>query len=304
MLALNLNTLDVVVTPMTAQEVVAMVTEPIPASASAEPIVIANLNLHGLFLAATDPAFATFCRRADRLIIDGWPLWAFARLVAGLKLTSRHRVGSSDWLSYLFQIDPRMKVVAIGGTAESARRAAERVDEQCNRLRWYAFDGYETRPHCENSAAASSLDAVLEPGCLVLVGMGMPIQELWIENNRAQLSGCYVANVGGCIDYLSGEQPLAPRWIGALGLEWAYRLINNPRRLAHRYLIEPFELVAILLYSSISGRPLPSQQVPGETETPFQSTVDSAKSCDSSVALTEADEAARKQSVARVEELP
>ncbi|WP_258072339.1 WecB/TagA/CpsF family glycosyltransferase [Rathayibacter sp. AY1E9] len=68
---------------------------------------------------------------------------------------------------------------------------------------------------------------------------------------------------GGCLDYIAGTQALAPRWMGALGVEWLFRLARDPRRLAARYLLEPLQLLRIVL----SGRSS-AKRTPGPCDSP------------------------------------
>ncbi|WP_219813756.1 MULTISPECIES: WecB/TagA/CpsF family glycosyltransferase [unclassified Rathayibacter] len=68
---------------------------------------------------------------------------------------------------------------------------------------------------------------------------------------------------GGCLDYIAGTQALAPRWMGALGVEWLFRLARDPRRLAARYLLEPLQLLRIVL----SGRSR-AKRTPGPCDSP------------------------------------
>ena len=70
--------------------------------------------------------------------------------------------------------------------------------------------------------------------------MGMPRQEHWIFENSADVGAGAICNVGGLMDYIAGETPTPPRWMGRFGLEWLFRLASNPKRLWRRYLIEPW----------------------------------------------------------------
>jgi N-acetylglucosaminyldiphosphoundecaprenol N-acetyl-beta-D-mannosaminyltransferase len=72
---------------------------------------------------------------------------------------------------------------------------------------------------------------------LVLVAFGAPRQELWVRRNLAKLGAKVVIGVGGLLDFYSGRIPRAPRWIRKLGMEWCYRLIQEPKRLWRRYLV-------------------------------------------------------------------
>ena len=72
---------------------------------------------------------------------------------------------------------------------------------------------------------------------LVLVALGAPRQELWIRRCLGKLGAKVVIGVGGLLDFYSGRIPRAPRWIRKLGMEWCYRLYQEPRRLWRRYLV-------------------------------------------------------------------
>jgi exopolysaccharide biosynthesis WecB/TagA/CpsF family protein len=76
--------------------------------------------------------------------------------------------------------------------------------------------------------------------------MGVPLQELWIARNRHRLSAAVVIGVGGLFDYYSGRIPRAPLAVRKVGMEWAWRLAMEPRRLARRYLVGNLEFVARL----------------------------------------------------------
>ncbi|HEY0053078.1 MAG TPA: WecB/TagA/CpsF family glycosyltransferase, partial [Caulobacteraceae bacterium] len=78
---------------------------------------------------------------------------------------------------------------------------------------------------------------------VLMVGMGMPRQELWILDHFEALPDCVILPVGAAFDYEAGVQAAAPRWMGRLGLEWLFRLAHDPKRLFVRYCVEPWTLV-------------------------------------------------------------
>ena len=81
---------------------------------------------------------------------------------------------------------------------------------------------------------------------LVFIGLGCPKQERFMAEHKGRIPGVQLG-VGAAFDFLAGAVPQAPRWIQNCGLEWAYRLIQEPRRLAGRYLkTNPIYVVAIL----------------------------------------------------------
>ena len=87
---------------------------------------------------------------------------------------------------------------------------------------------------------------------VLMVGLGMPLQEQWIEENWSFLNSSVALPVGAAIDYFAGEVYRAPRWITGIGLEWLARLVVEPRRLWRRYLIGNFKFFYRLIKSENS----------------------------------------------------
>lgn len=234
--------LDIRVTPLSSSQIV----EKIRIHAkSREPLRIANFNLHATYLYHTDPGFARFCDRSDVALIDGWPIWLMAKLSSNRTPGVESRIGSSDWLQHLLDsADESMTIVAIGGTEASSAMAARNISSKYPNITWHGFDGYSSR-----LGVSTLMEVAVSEADLVLVGMGMPLQEAWIEDNQHHFTDKVVANVGGCIDYFAGTQRHAPRWSGKIGLEWLFRLLASPRRLWRRYLVEPAHLVYVLAAS-------------------------------------------------------
>lgn len=226
------------VTPLSADETVSLIHQQV---SKGDGITIANLNLHAAYLLHKDAQFAKFTREAEICLCDGMPI---IKLLENRHFRSaKYRIGSTDWVDELIKFDQgKIKFVSIGGTRESAQRAQERILQENPLMKWEAFEGFDDTSPISNTRL---MNAIVSAD-VVLVGMGMPRQEKWISEHRKFLEGKVVANVGGCMDYYAGEQPLAPRWLGNMGLEWAYRLLRSPRRLAKRYLIEPFLLIFAL----------------------------------------------------------
>jgi N-acetylglucosaminyldiphosphoundecaprenol N-acetyl-beta-D-mannosaminyltransferase len=92
---------------------------------------------------------------------------------------------------------------------------------------------------------------------LLMVGMGMPRQERWIEANLDAIQANIILATGAVLDYVAGVIPTPPRWSGPLGLEWAFRLAAEPRRLASRYLIQPWTLLRVIARDKLSAATVP-----------------------------------------------
>ena len=72
---------------------------------------------------------------------------------------------------------------------------------------------------------------------ILLVAMGVPKQEEWINSRLDRLNGCVAIGVGGLLDFVSQRIPRAPMWMRKLNIEWCFRLYCEPKRLFKRYII-------------------------------------------------------------------
>lgn len=111
-------------------------------------------------------------------------------------------------------------------------------------VRWLAknFPGVEVagarQGYFTPDEEANVIEDIRRSGAdLVLVAFGAPRQELWIRRNLSRLGAKVVIGVGGLLDFFSGRIPRAPHWVRKLGMEWCYRLSQEPQRLWRRYLV-------------------------------------------------------------------
>jgi len=210
--------------------------------------VIANHNLHSLHLIRTEPRVAEFFARADLIQIDSTPLILFGRLV-GRGTHRKHRSTYLDWREHFWSLADRKgwRVMFVGGAEGVAELAAERLRQRHSRAELAVHSGYfDAMPGSEDNRRLMERVTDFAPQVL-LVGMGMPRQEIWIADHLDALPDCVVLNVGAAFDYEAGVQKAAPRWMGRLGLEWLYRLAVDPRRLFHRYCVEPWHLIGPIM---------------------------------------------------------
>ena len=206
--------------------------------------VVANHNLHSLYLLAREPELRRFYAQADLIEADSAPLIGFARL---LRLQGRpfHRCTYLDWKAHFWSLADRhnWRVFYLGGAPGVAEAAARNLSEDYPGVQLRTRDGYfDAAPGSAPNASILASIKAFEPHIL-FVGMGMPRQEIWIAQNLAALPPCVVFSVGAAFDYEAGAQRAAPRWMGRIGLEWAFRLLVDPRRLFSRYCVEPWFLV-------------------------------------------------------------
>ena len=101
--------------------------------------------------------------------------------------------------------------------------------------------GYRSPPFRPLSAEEDAADvAAINSACpdFVWVGLGMPKQEKWMAAHVGRIEATALIGVGAAFDFHAGTKPRGPRWMQRSGLEWLFRLISEPRRLAGRYLID------------------------------------------------------------------
>jgi N-acetylglucosaminyldiphosphoundecaprenol N-acetyl-beta-D-mannosaminyltransferase len=89
---------------------------------------------------------------------------------------------------------------------------------------------------------------------IVWVGLGAPKQDWWVANHRALLDAPVLIAVGAAFDFHSGAIKQAPAWMQRNGLEWLFRLTQDPKRLWRRYLLDNSRFVIRLAYSSVRSR--------------------------------------------------
>lgn len=218
---------------------------------------ISNLNLHSLYLAQGNSEFRDFLRSADAVHIDGMPVIALSRLL-GVPARRKHRVTYVDWLDRLMATasERQLNVYFLGSRPGVGERAGTILRRRHPGLRIDSHHGYfDVAPggH-ENQEVLDRIHRFQTD--LLLVGMGMPRQECWILANSDQLRAGVCLPCGAAMDYVAGEIPTPPRWAGRFGLEWLFRLLAEPGRLAHRYLVEPWGLfipVTTALYRRWKG---------------------------------------------------
>ncbi|MBY6414876.1 WecB/TagA/CpsF family glycosyltransferase [Rhodococcus sp. BP-252] len=128
------------------------------------------------------------------------------------------------------RIGRRVRVALIGGPAGLAEAAGAALEETGAVQAVYACHGYELVDAivCDDLRAAGP--------DVVLVGLGMPYEAIWVDRNRGELPECLILTVGGWFGFLTGRESRAPRALQVLGLEWMHRMILSRGRLTNRYL--------------------------------------------------------------------
>ncbi len=191
--------------------------------------------------------FRRACGDASLVTADGMPVVLASRLF-GRALPQR--VTGADLVPAMFSAataEAPLRTFLLGAAPGVAERAATKVMST-----WPHVDivgtycppmGFEHDEEQEQEVLAR-VNAV-KPDFLV-IGLGAPKQELFINKHRANLEASVAVCVGGTIDYLAGDLPRAPLWMRNSGLEWLFRCLTEPKRLPARYLRDAWHFPSLL----------------------------------------------------------
>ena len=216
------------------------------------PRVLAFVNAHALNLAAESAEFALALSSADVLLRDG----------AGVSLLMRRcgqppglNMNGTDVIPQLLRACDGLSVAVLGTAEPYLGRGLRRLQQELMpRSQVLGIDGFQTR-----SNYAQLLDQ--HRPRVVVLAMGMPRQEEMARWLRGQLShGCLLICGGAIVDFLAGRTRRAPRLLQRTGLEWLWRLAQEPRRLFRRYVIgNPLFVWRLLRLERAGGRDASAQ---------------------------------------------
>ncbi len=178
-------------------------------------------------------------------MIDGYPLLNLLRFAG-------HAVEDDQRATAVDLIDPMLAAVVkehrrcfVIGQPEHVLGAA--LNELRARHPNLVVDGHHGFFDTGSAEADHVIAAANEFGAdLVLVGMGSPKTEHWVSAERERFSASVVWSCGALMEYIGGSVATPPRWAGPMRVEWAFRLMSDPRRFLFRYLVEPI-IVAVRL---------------------------------------------------------
>jgi len=222
---------------------------------------VATVNLDFVALAQHNPLFKETVNQADLVLPDGMPLVWLSRL-KGQPVPQR--VTGVDLVDRSCELAVRTgRSVFLLGAAPGIAAAAARTLQH----RYPGLQVAGTYSPSFSEAAAEENDRIVgmirdtAPGFL-FVALGAPKQDLWIRAQRDRLTVPVAIGVGGTLDILAGAVKRAPAWMQRSGLEWSYRLGQEPRRLWRRYLVNDLPMFARLLlatpWDSDTGQDVPT----------------------------------------------
>jgi N-acetylglucosaminyldiphosphoundecaprenol N-acetyl-beta-D-mannosaminyltransferase len=209
------------------------------AAQARDPAVVVTPNINHLHLVQTSEEARDAVGRADLQLADGWPIVAASRAL-GEPLPER--IAGIDLVDRLVQSDTEFSLAILGGPSDAAAKLAD-LAARHNRVA--LVDGLSPgwdRPERRDDLAARLRNA--SPN-LTFVGIGAPRQEVLAHELKQVVAGPIIC-CGAALEVLAGVRPRAPQILQRLGLEWAFRLAIEPRRLARRYLLAGLTFARLL----------------------------------------------------------
>lgn len=201
--------------------------------ANRQPKRLVVVNAAKVVKASRDPKLKHIIQTADLVGPDGVPLVWLSKCV-GKTLPSR--VNGTDLMERLFALSAQKgyRLFLFGATKTVIYNTVETIQQKYPGIQIAGFrNGYfkkSDEPDIVAQIRAARAD-------ILLVGFGTPQKEYWIAEYRDKLEVPFIHGVGGSFDVVAGKVKRAPPWMQRAGLEWLYRICQEPGRLWHRYLI-------------------------------------------------------------------
>jgi N-acetylglucosaminyldiphosphoundecaprenol N-acetyl-beta-D-mannosaminyltransferase len=218
------------------------------------PRYVITANLHYAMLTARDRRLDAVNRGAAFIVADGMPLvWASRWQPRRLP----ERVTGSDMVPALCSLaaERGYRVFFLGGAPDVAAELGPRLQERFPGLQVAGIEAPPFRP-LTSAEQADLFDRIrtARPD-LLFVAFGQPKGEMWIAEHHRTLGVPVSIQVGATVDFLAGRVPRAPRWQQRLGLEWVYRLYQEPGRLARRYFDNALFALRMMVSDAANYRP-------------------------------------------------
>lgn len=209
-------------------------------------------NVDHIVQAQHDATFREAYGRAALSLVDGVPvMWAARWLGTPLP----EKLSGSDMFDPLIEraAAENLRVALVGGGPGVAELAARNLRQRLPSLQIVETLAPRIALRATDEERACVEQLTKAKADLIFVCLGAPKQELFSDRNRQQLAPAVLVGFGAAVDFAAGTMPRAPAWMSRSGLEWAYRLGREPRRLAARYLLRDPEFFKIVAAQKLSG---------------------------------------------------
>ena len=210
---------------------------------------IVFINAYKIYQISRDPQLAKAISEADFILADGVPIVWASRL---LSIPIKGRVNGTDLFERLLYMASKLKkrVFLLGSTQKNIKLLVKELKKNYPGLIVSGFrNGYfNDTQNIEiiNQINKSNAD-------ILFLGFGSPKKEIWPNQIKSYVNLPIIQGVGGSFDVLAGVLPRAPVWMQKNGLEWLFRLVQEPKRMFKRYLISNFVFLILFMKNVMRG---------------------------------------------------
>lgn len=200
-------------------------------------------NLNFAVASLNDPVFRDSVLHSDLNTADGMPIVWIARLL-GVPLPGR-AAGSSIFERLRGAVEPPLRVYFLGGPEGVAGLACERINQKAGGIRCVGFEspGFGSVEEMSSPELITRINA--SGADFVVVSLGAKKGQEWIERNRERIEAPVISHLGAVVNFVAGTVRRAPRLVQALGLEWLWRVAQEPA-LWRRYASDGAALLRLL----------------------------------------------------------
>jgi len=196
--------------------------------------LVLNMNTHGAVIFLKNRKYAQAIKSADIIYPDGWGPVLASRFLSG---PLKERVNVGDFIPDLLQLLNKNKLALylLGCENATVKKAESTIREKYPDI---VISGSHHGFFSRSEEKLVIKEIWTKRPDFVLVGIGVPNQELWIYKNWNILPNAIYMGVGGVFYYIAGIKSRAPKWIRNYYLEWLYRFFQEPKRLWKRYTLD------------------------------------------------------------------
>ena len=222
--------------------------------AARRPHVVFNVNVDICMQIVRDEELRRIYHAADLVLVDGTPMMWASRLL-GAPLPAR--VSGSDFVPMVCAAaaKSRARIFLLGGRPGVAERAQAVLVARFPGLQIVGTDAPPFGFEHDRRESARVTDRIRAAAPDVLfVALGAPKEQRWLGRVKTELGVPVSMGIGSSLDYLAGRLRRAPYWMQRWGLEWTYRLVQEPDRLWRRYLLNDPPFASMLVREMIRSR--------------------------------------------------
>ena len=248
---MNITTVDFMGLRLARITVREFISEIMYAAKARSPLLTTYLNAHCSNIAARADEYRRILESADLLYADGKAVVWASRL---LNSPIPERVSAGDFFIEFCNVcaEQRIHVYLLGSYPEVAERVSAFLGSHVPNLRIAGVRHGFIAP-ADEQAVISGINS--SGADILIVGMGVPLQEKFVARHRDALEPPVIWCVGALFEYVGGYRKRAPVWVRKIGMEWFVRLALEPRRLWKRYILgNPRFVARVLKYTLRRGK--------------------------------------------------